>query len=311
MNFKQFYQISERIIGLSSDELSYVDVLMQKIKDYCVPELWELGYAGLNLKSLDNFDKSGFGLIIHDFEEEPFPDLRISLYIYSPGHAGSYRHEPYVSMVPYKRLISPSGGATDDMFHKKLVGKSLIEIIVPEVEMPEKLKWIEKNFITKFLWNLIKKTYAPKVTDLRRTLEHELIHYKDPSIRIIERPTNLPHKRKSKDSEETSTINYRDRGKGYYTSGGEISGGVPTEFHPRIWTIIRNCKSEQDKKELLDWIKRPAPILPKCMESETEFVKYTWENPSLRRMFLRKLYDGITGRVSSGNPYLGNNYEQQ
>ncbi len=206
--------------------------------------------------------------------------------------------------MPYKRLISPSGEANNDyIFRKKLVGKSLIEIVVPEVELPEKLKWIEKNFITKFLLNLIKKTFAPKVVDLRRTLEHELIHYKDPSIRIIKRPTNLPHKNKRKDSEETSTTNYRDRGEGYYTSGGEISGGVPTEFYPRIWTIIRNCKSEQDKKELIDWIKKPVPILPKCMESETEFVKYTWENPSLRRMFLGKLYDGITGRVSSGKPY--------
>ena len=107
MNFKEFYKINERTIGLSPQELEYVDILMQRIKENCVPDLWELGYAGLSSKSLDNFDNTGFGLIIHDFEEEPFNNLRISVYAYHPSEAGSYAHEPYVSTVPYKRLASP------------------------------------------------------------------------------------------------------------------------------------------------------------------------------------------------------------
>jgi hypothetical protein len=286
MNFKEFYKINERTIGLNSQELDYVDTLMERIKENCVTEFWELGYAGL--KSLDNFDNKGFGLIIHDFEQEPFPDLRISVYAYSEDrNVGSFIHEPYVSTVPYKRSSSPrSRFAKDYIFTKKLVDRSLIEITVPLVGMPERLKWVEKNFFIKFL---LKKLVMPTVVGLRSVLEHELIHYKDPSISI-----------EDKNPEGTSTINYYDKGKGYYTSGGENSGGVPTEFYPRIWTIIRNCKNEQDKQELIDWIKKPVPILPKCMEKETDFVKYTWENPSLRRMFLRKLYDGIVGKISPG-----------
>jgi hypothetical protein len=151
---------------------------------------------------------------------------------------------------------SRSSNIGDYMFRKKLTSKSIIEIIIPIVEPPEKLKWLEKNFLTKFFLELIKKTVMPKVVNLRNTLEHELIHYKDPSIKIVKKQH---HGFKPKNSEETSTINYRDSGRGYYTSGGEISGGVPIEFYPRIWTIIRNCKNEQDKQELINWIKKTSP----------------------------------------------------
>ena len=303
MNFKQFYQISERTIGLSSDELSYVDILMQKIKDNCVPELWELGYAGLTMTAEEKLNKE-YGLVIHDFAQ-PFPNLRISVVPYLKDAQAIHSYEPLVKRQDFPNYFSDddknSFSSSASRFFRdgkeELKGKSIISIEVPTIEMPEKLKWLEKNFITKFILNIIKKKVAPKVENLKDSLEHELIHYKDPSIKIRKSNSVSPEKPES----DYPTNNYS--GRDYYTRGGEISGGVPTEFHPRIWTIIRNCKSEQDKKELRDWIKRPVPILPKCMESETEFVKYTWENPSLRRMFLRKLYDGITGRVSLGKPH--------
>jgi hypothetical protein len=288
MNFKQFYQISERTIGLTKEEISYVDILMQKIKNHCVPELWELGYAGLNKKSNDSFHKSGHGLVIHDFDEEPFPNLRISIYAVKKT-SGSYLNDPITSSFPIKINMSPLDYPSDmKIFNKSLKGRSIIEILVPFGELPELLS---KNHIAKFVFNLVRKHILPKVDDLRNTLEHELIHFKDPSIKI-------------KDKREVpTTIRYDDKARGYYTSGGEFSGGVPAEFYPRIWTIIRNCEQAGDKKELLDWIKSPVAILPKCMEKESEFIKYTWENPSLRRFFLKKLYDGLVGHISPGKQY--------
>ena len=299
--------LNERTIGLNANELKYVKVLMEKIKSHCVPEFWNLGYAGLTYDATSKFDKSESGITIHDFEN-PFPNLRISILPFLKDAKGEHRYEPLVNRKDFPRHFN---GEKDDSFSakasrwfsgglEKLEGKSVISVAIPPVDSPKNIRWMERNALSRFLLNMVRKIIMPRIDDLKNTLEHELIHYKDPSIKVKRKnstPIGLVKKGTRKEPEDT-TQNYDDHGRGYLTSGGQGSGGVPKEFYPRIWTIVRSCKTDGEKKELADWIRRPVPILPKCMDKESEFVRYTWENPSLRRMFLKKLYDGMHGRIS-------------
>lgn len=270
-NFREWMEerIAEATLGFDPAVASHVDTIMKRIEEKCDKDWWARGKAGLSEESMDEMFRTREGIAVHDFEE-PMPNLKVVLQPRLPkGVQGHYLWEPI----------------------EELKGKGVVEIKVLPAAVPKRLKWMEGP-MTKWLLDLTRTAALENVEDLRRTLEHELVHAIDPSIKA--------QRNARRNSDHQIDSSYKVGPRGYMTGGGEGAGMIPDEFYPRVWTILRACRTEEDRRELEAWIRRPTPQIPRCMEGELEFVNQTVQDPSLRALLQRKLWDGLRGRFSRG-----------
>lgn len=295
MEFGEWLLLSERTLGLGEEVLSYVEVLLGRVEGLCDPALWRRGYAVMRPEVAVGRSS---GVVIHD-GGDPLPGVRVEVHGDYMEHRGSYNWDRY------ERLKGRSGG--------------LIRIRVPKFRVGgggvvgSVLGWLARREST--------------VKSLRSTLEHEIVHSLDAGVRrgvnnylsaseeergewdrgVLDR-AGFERGENDKGGGLSGGLraaarairNWRAEDRAYMTKTGLGAGAVPNELHPRVWTILRSCEGDSERRELRDWVRRPSGRLPRCMGAERGFVGHMMGDPGLRRLFLRKLSDGLSGNLSGG-----------
>jgi hypothetical protein len=260
-SFRQWLELNENVIGLSEETLNYIDtVLLEKIRELCVPLWWRMNRAILK--------RHTYRTLIHTAGTQPLPSVNIEV-------------------VPYNLDFISSAKGTYNFKPKRLglEKNSLIEVYLPKLNfLPEYMGWEELDLSYNTIRQIITSIRGVKIQDVKNTIEHEIVHSFDKSIHVD--TTNW----------KGSFSDMIDPDK-YYTKT-KLSK-IPVELYPRIWTIARSCTSDRDKQQVLNYIKNPSGnALPPCMRSESDMIRKLLKNPELRVILLRKLWDAMQGNFS-------------